>query len=77
MEILEYKTEKPTTLDIVKHVISTGNIEKVAFCGVGLITCITNNTIGKVCLSIVFIRKLYNIYKNNRQYINILFDNIL
>ena len=76
MEVLEY-TQKPTTLDIFRKVINTGTIEKVTFCGVGLITCLTNNIFGKICLSIVFLRKLYKIYKNNKLEINTLFDNII
>ena len=76
MELLEYN-DKNTTLNILKKVINTGNIEKAAFCGIGLLTCITNSTVGKVCMSIVFIRKLISIYKNNRHEMNALFDKII
>ena len=76
MEILEYN-DKTTTIEVIRRVLNRGNVEKAAFCGLGLATCITNNVFGRVCLSVVFVRKLYSIYKNNRQEINLLFDRIL
>lgn len=76
MDLLEYEN-KTTTLEVIKNIINRGNVEKTVFCGIGLYTIISNSTIGKVGLSLVFIRKLYGIYKNNKHDINLLIDRII
>lgn len=69
--------EQPRTIDIMRELLNDNEIEKAAFCGLGLITIISNNKMSKIILSAIFVRKLYKIYMNNKNNINMLLDRIL
>ena len=83
MELLNYtehnkylknNDNKNTTLIAIKNIINRGNIERLIFCGFSLFTIISNNNIAKICLSSLLVRKIYKLYKVNKEDINNLLD---
>ena len=76
MDVLEYE-HKHTATELIKNVIKNGNIEKILFCGSGIIAIISNSNIIKICVLSILVRKLYKIYKNNKEVFNNIIDNMV
>lgn len=76
MDVLEYE-HKYTSIELIKNVIKNGNIEKILFCGSGILAIVSNSNIVKIGVIFIFVRKLYKIYKNNKEVFNNIIDNMV
>lgn len=72
--IVNNENNKQTTLMSIKNILNKGNLERIAFCGFSLFTILSNNSMAKICLSTLLVRKLYKLYRDNKDDIDIIVD---